>query len=134
MRRLARALLSATLVAVLAYLGVVAFFFTAQRSLIYYPSPEVRAPELPGATVSRAGALAVPVLTLPAAGDAWLVWFHGNAEQLADTTWLAEAMNLRGVDFAAVEYPGYGLAREGRPSEAALLAAARVGIAAAASA
>lgn len=60
----------------------------------------------------------------PVAGDGpVVVHFHGNAEQVSNEAWLAEAFAAQGISFAAVEYPGYA-GTAGDPSEASLVAAA----------
>ena len=50
-------------------------------------------------------------------GAPTLVHFHGNGEELGDLGPLLALLADAGFGVYAVEYPGYGLAREGRPSE-----------------
>jgi len=55
-----------------------------------------------------------------------LVYFHGNAMQLADCAELVPRVHAAGWSFFAVEYPGYGpLHAHGSPSEDSLRRAAR---------
>jgi pimeloyl-ACP methyl ester carboxylesterase len=53
-----------------------------------------------------------------------VVFFHGNAQELVDLSWLARALMNRGLGVMMVEYPGYGVAK-GRPTERSLYFAAR---------
>jgi len=111
-------------VAVLAggYLALCALLFFAQRAFVF-PAPKERAEptgksvlvEIPGGT---------PMLWRAVEGGGpVVVHFHGNGEQVAWLSFLAEAYAKRGASFAAVEYPGYPGA-PGSPSEASILLAA----------
>lgn len=51
-----------------------------------------------------------------------VVHFHGNGEELSQLTPLAWSFRRAGLGFFAVEYPGYGLAKDYQPSEEALYA------------
>ena len=62
-------------------------------------------------------------------GARTIVYLHGNGSDLASITPLAELFAREGLGFAAVEYPGYGPAAGQRISQAAILAAARDGLA-----
>eukprot|EP00929_Paragymnodinium_shiwhaense_P009050 TRINITY_DN113086_c0_g1_i1.p1 TRINITY_DN113086_c0_g1~~TRINITY_DN113086_c0_g1_i1.p1 ORF type:complete len:360 (+),score=51.75 TRINITY_DN113086_c0_g1_i1:60-1139(+) len=55
-----------------------------------------------------------------------LVFFHGNADQLGyGAAYLADFYRQRhGFGFYGIEYPGYGLAKEGKPTETSLYEAA----------
>jgi alpha-beta hydrolase superfamily lysophospholipase len=106
-----------------AYAAIVLLAWLGQRRLLY-PAPARSAPpELGGATLERIqepGRRTVYALHLPApAGAPTLVHFHGNGEDLSDQVWLARELGRRGLGVFAVEYPGYGLAKdEAGPSEA----------------
>lgn len=52
-------------------------------------------------------------------GRSVVVFFHGNATQIGDLGWLADALRSDGNGILFVEYPGYGPA-DGSPSEAAV--------------
>lgn len=101
------------------YLGACALVFFAQRRLVFLaPGEQAKAPSwfeterLPGGSL----------YLWSSAGDGpVVVHFHGNAEQVADSAWLAQAWRERGVSFAAVEYPSYPGA-SGHPSEQSLVA------------
>lgn len=57
-----------------------------------------------------------------------VVYLHGNGSDLASISPLAGLFARHGLGFAALEYPGYGPAG-GRTHQAAILAAARAGLA-----
>lgn len=61
-------------------------------------------------------------------GGRTIVHFHGNGEELADLVPLAWSFRRAGLGFYAVEYPGYGLARDYEPSEEALYADAEAAL------
>ncbi|MDN5789470.1 MAG: alpha/beta hydrolase [Micrococcales bacterium] len=101
------------------YLGGCALVFFAQRGLVFpAPAEQATAPSWFEAQRLPGGSL---YLWSNAGDGPVVVYFHGNAEQAADTAWLAQAWRARGVSFAAVEYPGYPGA-SGRPSEQSLVA------------
>ncbi|GIW72142.1 MAG: alpha/beta hydrolase [Planctomycetota bacterium] len=129
-RRVRRVALGA---AVLGVAGMLACI--APRRLIF-PAPRPRpVPVPPGAALLEIPVGTAPgpafALHLPAPpGAPTLVWFHGNAEQLADQLPLAERLHARGLGVYAIEYPGYGPASQsGRPSERAIYAAAEAALA-----
>jgi fermentation-respiration switch protein FrsA (DUF1100 family) len=117
------------LLLVLAGSGYLAFALYAPYlapRLLYYPQigsgrPPAGLRKIPGAV----GELAA--LWLPNPGAAFTVWyFHGNAEDLGDIEPALQEFHDAGFSVFAVDYPGYGQSA-GRPSEAALYAAARHG-------
>jgi pimeloyl-ACP methyl ester carboxylesterase len=63
----------------------------------------------------------------PAAGKGVVVFFHGNATDLAGMTWFAAALMNQGYGVMLVEYPGYGVA-PGSPSESAIYASAALAL------
>lgn len=103
--------------------------FLAQRKMLYI------VPDAPRGMVGRGQVVNVPgghpMLWLEGAPDApVVVYFHGNAGQIADCAWTADIFAARNIGFAAVEYPGFGLARgQGTPDEASIYASARAAIA-----
>lgn len=103
-----------------------------QRELLY-PRPVPQAFPSRG-TVSRVpyadGEVPLWVELAPDLTAPLVVWFHGNAEQAGGELWYLNGVLLRGLSFAAAEYPGYGLSTGAGPSEGALVAAARATIAA----
>lgn len=115
-------------VLVACYLALCALVFAAQRSLVF-PAPKVgRLPRAPLEVVWASPT--TPMIFRPARGEApVVVHFHGNGEQIADATWMADLLEGPGAGFAAIEYPGYGLAAaSGEPSEATLFEAAERGL------
>lgn len=97
--------------------------YLGQRALIYPAPRRGIEPQLPGAKLERIGSEPHTVYALhaPAPDNArTLVHFHGNGEELADVVPLLAAFQRAGLGVYAIEYPGYGLAREGVPSEQAL--------------
>ncbi|UQA55263.1 alpha/beta fold hydrolase [Polyangium aurulentum] len=110
------------------YVALCVLVFAAQRSLVF-PAPKIgRMPRAPLDVVWVSPE--TPMIFRPArAGAPVVVHFHGNGEQIADATWLADLVEAPGAGFAAIEYPGYGLAAaSGEPSEEALLDAAERGL------
>lgn len=104
------------------YAAIVLLAWIGQRRLLYPAPASTSAPALSGATLERIaseGRRTVFALHLPAAGDApTVVHFHGNGEDLGDQVGLARALGRLGLGMFAVEYPGYGLAKDqGGPSE-----------------
>jgi uncharacterized protein len=118
----------------LALYGTAAAVTYGCQRLAIFPAPgEVRRPALDGASVVEIAGSAggtVFALHVPApAGAPTVVHFHGTGEQLADVVYLARALRDGGVGVFAVEYPGYGLARGGTASEAAIYEAADAALA-----
>ena len=106
------------------YGALLGLAWLGQGSLMYPAPRRPIAPALRGGSLERipgAAGRTVFALHLPArAGEPTLVHFHGNGEELADQLHLARAFGALGLGFFAVEYPGYGLARDERPSEQAI--------------
>lgn len=122
------------LVAVLSILGasyvaIAVLAFVAQRKLLFPAPPTAVTPS----AASQVIELPETVLLYRAPsepGARVVVHFHGNGEQIAWTEWMADAWHQQGLGFVAVEYPGYGLAKEkGAPSEASIVTAAEAAIA-----
>lgn len=109
----------------LGYLALLALVFVTQRALLFPAPPGAAKPTAQSQLVDLPET--VLLVRAPKSPDApWVLHFHGNGEQLAGTEWFAEQWGARGVGFVAVEYPGYGLAREkGTASEASIRAAAQ---------
>lgn len=61
-------------------------------------------------------------------GGRTIVYLHGNGSDLASVAPLAGLFVGHGLGFAAVEYPGYGPAAGARPTQRAILEAARDGL------
>jgi pimeloyl-ACP methyl ester carboxylesterase len=132
MIRSKRVLVGFLSILVLGYLGLMGAAFALQRSMLF-PVPQaasqVSPPEPGFRRLSPPGGPVVDVLYLPAAlGMPTMVYFHGNAEQIAYMKNLGRALHERGVGLLAVEYPGYGI-NPGSPSEQGLYEAAEVALA-----
>jgi hypothetical protein len=116
-------------VAALYGLAVIVLFF-AQRRLIYHPGPPLP-PRLDHATlIEKHTASGLPLVALHlegAQGAPTVVYFHGNAEQLADLVPRLRRLHAAGLGVFAIEYPGFGLAA-GSPSETAIHAVAAAAI------
>lgn len=113
-------------------LGVFAVFTALQRHLIYFPS-HASAEDL---TREGARLRLEPWLGSDGASIGWkptarqgahnrMLVFHGNAGYALHRTYFVSGLQAQGEQWEVrlFEYPGYG-AREGRPSEATLKAAA----------
>lgn len=115
-----------------AYAVLVGAIYLGQRRIMY-PVPslvvqpeiddaELETIEVPGSTPAYALYFTAPD------GAPTVLHFHGNGEQLADLIGLGRAMHQAGLGFFALEYPGYGVDRLGRPSEVANYAAAEAAL------
>jgi len=113
------AIVSALTVAVLAYGGLCALLFVAQRAMLYFPTPPR---ELAGAEslALPSGVETLRIWARPAQGAKALIYFGGNAE---DVAWnfapFTQAMPGRAIYL--VNYRGYG-GSSGSPSEQGLFA------------
>ncbi|NHN56970.1 alpha/beta fold hydrolase [Calidifontibacter sp. DB0510] len=79
----------------------------------------------PGVEVVQAAAPSgtIALLHKPAAPEQrTVVYLHGNGSDLATVRPLVEIIGRRGLGFAAIEYPGYGVLRAEKPSERAIYA------------
>lgn len=117
MRRLAK-LIGLTFIGCYSLLCASVRFF---ESALLFPAPKSVG------FISKAKVIRVPSGTPmlwvpPPPGGAVLVFFHGNADQIANAEFLANAFAEYHFGFAAVEYPGYPNA-PGEPSEAAMVEA-----------
>jgi uncharacterized protein len=114
------------------YAAIAGVAFAFQGSLIYQVPEGVRPVDIPGGRFVRIASQDKPpvyALHVPATGDApTLVHFHGNGEQLADTTRALDQLRVKGFGLFAVEYPGYGQANRQPPTEQALYSAAETAI------
>jgi pimeloyl-ACP methyl ester carboxylesterase len=105
--------------AVVAYVLICALVYAFQRSLIYFPQP--RQPGIAASTLTLAsGSEQIAVTTRPRPGSAALIYFGGNAEDVASSlAGLAQAFPDHALYL--MHYRGYG-GSTGRPSEAGLFA------------
>ena len=109
--------LSALTVAGLVYGLLCAFLFFAQRSMLYFPTPEVKLSGAESISLKVAGET-LRIWGRPAAGPQALIYFGGNAEDVsANLSSFARAMPGRALYL--VNYRGYG-GSSGSPSEQGL--------------
>lgn len=113
--------------AAVGYLMLCGAVLALQRDIVF-PAPKAgRPPQAPALHVDVPGATSLLWVAPPNDSAPVVVHFHGNAEQVADTQWLGLLMLEAGIGFAAVEYPGYGLALSQAPAtEGKIIAAAQL--------
>lgn len=111
-------------VIILAYACYAAFFYFAQRQMIY-PGKTIQAQAVPS---PMAGRIPLWVETRFGKVETWFVpghgkgkrplviFFHGNGEIIDFLPGQIEGFNALGIGVLAVEYPGYGRS-QGSPSE-----------------
>lgn len=108
--------------AALSYVLVAGGYFFAQGPMIFPAPAGARSPRQ-GAVVRGEGFRALDAPLAGARGT--VVLFHGNAEDLADGGAMISLWRELGFGAFAVEYPGYGVARDlGPPSRDAIFASA----------
>jgi len=114
-----RTLVSLLVVAAVVYLGLGAWVYAMQRSQIYFPVPETHRPDAQVRWIDSQGKR-LKVWVVPRAGSRALIYFGGNAEDVAGNL---EAFSAAFPDRSLflVNYRGYG-GSSGQPSEAALFA------------
>ncbi len=101
----------------LAYAGFCLFLFLRQRSLIYYPHPAVQSNDGEVVWLDNEQEQ-LKVWQVDADGDAALIYFGGNAEDVSIN--LAQFRELfSGVSLYLMNYRGYG-GSSGHPTEAGL--------------
>jgi hypothetical protein len=104
------------------YLGLVFLGYFGQRRMMYPAPRAILGPRARGAELWRLdqgkGHTVYALYAAPPPGAPTLVYFHGNGEQLSDIAGLVEQFAARGVGVLGVEYPGYGLGRDGVTTEA----------------
>lgn len=101
------------------YLALVAMLFFAQRSLLFPAPQDVHAPAAGFAAVALDTADGLTLQAqwrAPDAGQATVVWFHGNGGSLAGATAETAQFAASGYGVLLVEYRGYG-GNPGAPSE-----------------
>jgi uncharacterized protein len=118
-------------VIVLAYAAICAVMYAYQRDLQYFPSRNAPAPAdlgLAGVQVERlqtSDSAEIDLWYAPATpGKPTILFFHGNAGEVADRAPRMAAYQAAGYGAAFVSYRGYG-GSSGSPSEAGFLQDAR---------
>jgi len=107
--------------------------FLLQRKLIFLPSNQVADPRAyaKNLEVIRLSGpqkdTTLAAIYMPRPSSAVVVFFHGNADQLGwGPVYLGNQLQQAGLGFYGIEYPGYGLAQPGSPTEESIYAAAQV--------
>ena len=112
---------------------LMALSFFYQRTLIY-PVPAhpieprlggAKLEDIPGAEGTHVYALHAPARP----GSPTIVHFHGNGEDLSGQGPLMDALREAGIGVYAVEYPGYGVAKDAPLTEDSVYAAAEAALA-----
>ncbi|WP_332682057.1 alpha/beta hydrolase [Bosea sp. (in: a-proteobacteria)] len=134
MRRILKSLLVGGLVAYVAMLGLL---YVKQRELLYPRNParaEIASANLPGVEevglTAADGVKLVAWMVPPREGKPVLLYFHGNAGNLASRRARFRSLTQDGTGLFAVNYRGYG-GSGGTPSEEGLAQDARAAYAAA---
>jgi fermentation-respiration switch protein FrsA (DUF1100 family) len=117
-----------TVLALVAYVGVAAMMYFAQRSLMYFPDTMHTTPAAAGLPEAQEVALTtadgVPVSVWhvpPQDGKPVIVYFHGNGGALKYRVARFHKLITDGVGLVALEYRGYG-GQSGSPTEQGLIA------------
>jgi hypothetical protein len=114
-----RTVVSLLVIAAVVYLGLGAWVYAMQRSQIYFPVAEAHRPDAQVRWIESHGER-LKIWVVPRAGSRALIYFGGNAEDVAGNI---EAFSVAFPDRSLflVNYRGYG-GSSGRPAEAALFA------------
>lgn len=127
-------LFSTLLITALAYGVMAAWLYFAQRDILYLPDTakpgpvDAGFPDMDVVTYETADGLALYGWYRQAeAGRPTIVYFHGNAGNLLNHSWIARPLIGAGYGVLLVEYRGYG-GNPGAPDEAGLLADGRAAI------
>lgn len=116
------------------YVTICAVLFFFQRAILYKPATEQIAPhhyglyEMQELTLTSHDGTKVKAWYKPAPkGRVTMVYYHGNAGNLADRTEKLQAFMERGIGILALSYRGYGNS-EGKPTEQGIYQDARAAI------
>lgn len=112
--------------AVLVYLGACLLTYGGWfvNGMMFQPPPSGYAWNDPEVIRIQAGKLTLAAIWLPHPNAAKaLLYFHGNAEDIANTRAVLIPLRDAGFSVLAVDYPGYGMS-EGAPSEKSVYASA----------
>jgi len=105
------------------YAALLGTLYLAQRSMLYFPTAESRSEHAELLTIAADGAV-LKVWHVPNAGDSALIYFGGNAEDVAANI-APFAAALPDTALFLANYRGYG-GSTGAPSEKAILADAEI--------
>lgn len=117
------------------YAGMCGYLYLFQRSLIYHPVVELAEPHNYGMDDAKAVTLAtsdnekiIAWYIAPKRHQPLMVYFHGNAGNLADRVEKLKTFTANGMGMLAVSWRGYG-GSSGHPTEQGLYNDARAAIA-----
>lgn len=117
------------------YIIILAVMFVFQRNLMYLPNKQINTPQDYGLGdfsenfIKSADGTSLQLWEHAAAKDfPTVIYFHGNAGNLANRTGIYSALVQKGFGVIALSYRGYGKS-EGAPSEQGLYDDARAAIA-----
>ncbi len=124
----AASLLNGFLIAgVAGYAVILAFLYFNQRRLLYFPDTQSIAPAVAGFSRAQAHELKTPDgvslvawYAPPESGKPLIIYFHGNAGQIAGRSQRFAALTRDGTGLLAVSYRGYS-GSSGAPDEAGLI-------------
>jgi fermentation-respiration switch protein FrsA (DUF1100 family) len=125
--------MNTVLVLGIVYLGVVAGMYVFQRSLLYFPDPTVTNPHDQQLAMDATQLKTPEGIKLVAwygaarPGQKTIVYFHGNAQNLAARHNKFRTLMAEGFGLMAASYQGYS-GSEGSPSEAGIYEDARTAI------
>lgn len=118
-----------------AYLMILVAMFVFQRNLMYLPGKEINAPQIYGlggfsdVSIKSADGILLQLWVRPAAIHfPTIIYFHGNAANLANRAGIYAALANKGFGVIALSYRGYGKSA-GSPSEQGIYDDARAAIA-----
>lgn len=106
-------------VAAVSYLGLCAYMYATQRSMMYFPTAETDHPTAQVMRLDNEGA-SLKIWTVARSGPKALIYFGGNAEDVAGSLDVFSA-TFPEHSLYLVNYRGYG-GSSGRPTESALFA------------
>lgn len=114
-----KSVLTLAVFAVLLYAGICVLLYAAQRSLLYFPTPESQHARAKALYITSGG-VELKVWHVPRSAERAVLYFGGNAE---DVGWNIDALSetLPSTDIYLMNYRGYG-GSGGVPTEAALFA------------
>lgn len=125
------ALKSIIVIALAAYLGLLALMYVMQRSLMYFPDrsavtpAEAGFPQAQAVPLTSADGTKVLVWTVPPQpGKKVVIYFHGNGGSVMHRVPRFKPLVADGTGLVALSYRGYG-GSEGSPSEDGLIDDAR---------
>jgi pimeloyl-ACP methyl ester carboxylesterase len=111
--------MSFLVVAAAIYVALCGYMYAAQRSMMYFPTPETDHPRAQVMRLESEG-MSLKIWTVRRSGPEALVYFGGNAEDVGDNLDAFSAAFPR-HSLYLVNYRGYG-GSSGRPTESALFA------------